>query len=143
MENEGESAAQWGARPGHSRARAREKAASARVATNGCELARDPGNQAPRFPSIISRILTPHGGRCYSGDLTVLPCKVKTFCKLLESSNRSVLEGGAVISHRCSHVQACFLVNERQLEQCLSTRFLSLRFYFFKWENTDHLQNVQ
>lgn len=79
-----ESAARRGARPGHSRARAREKAVTARVAANGCELELDPGNQA-----LFRELLTPHKGRCYSGDLTVLPCKVKTFCKLLESNIRS------------------------------------------------------
>lgn len=90
---QGESAARRGARLGQSRARAREEAASARLAANGPELEPEAGSQATRFPSTISRTLTPHEGRCYSGDLTVLPCKVSTFCKLLEFSVRGVGRG--------------------------------------------------
>lgn len=48
---------------GHSRGRAVEKAASARVAANGGGLELDQRNQAPRFPSTVSRTLTSLGGK--------------------------------------------------------------------------------
>lgn len=58
MEKAGREHSAAGNAPGRSRTRAWEKAASARVAVNGCGMEPDPGNLAPRFPSSVSRTLT-------------------------------------------------------------------------------------